>query len=380
MDDEFRGLFDLGDDFSYFNCAAIGPLPRAAVRAIEAGAARHARPWQISTIDWVDDVEERRAMFAELAGCGADSIGLVPAASYGLATAARNLDARPAQKVLVLAEDFPSSVYTWHAFARRTGCDILTVERAPDQSWTDAVLDALDEKVAIASVPSVHWTDGALIDLEAVGAAARAVGAALVVDASQSFGAMPMDLGMIRPDFLVSVGYKWLLGPYGLSYLYVAEAHREGTPLEENWLLRAGSEDFARLVDYVDEYRPGARRFDVGERSAFELTKAATASLAMIRDWTIEAVSARLGRITARIESEARGLGLATTSGPLRCPHIIGLALPSAAAGQAPAIFEKARVQVGFRGRAVRIAPHMYTNAADIERLVGALAEITALA
>lgn len=380
MDDEFRGLFDLGDDFSYFNCAAIGPLPRAAVRAIEAGAARHARPWQISTIDWVDDVEERRALFADLAGCGADSIALVPAASYALATAARNLDAGPGRKVLVLAEDFPSSVYTWRAFAARTGCEIVTVERAKDGNWTDAVLAALDDRVAIASVPTVHWTDGALVDLEAVGAAARGVGAALVVDASQSFGAMPIDLGTVRPDFLAAVGYKWLLGPYGLSYLYVGEAHRGGTPIEENWLQRAGSEDFARLVDYVDEYRPGARRFDVGERSAFELTKAASASLAMIRDWTILGVSARLGKVTARIEAAARDLGLATTSGPLRCPHILGLALPPAAADKAAGIFRAANVQVGFRGRAIRIAPHMYTNAADVDRLVCALTEIAALA
>jgi selenocysteine lyase/cysteine desulfurase len=380
MDDEFRGLFDVSNDFAYFNCAAIGPLPHAAVRAIEAGAARHARPWQISTVDWVDDVEERRALFAALAGCDADSIALVPSASYGLATAARNLDAGPGQRVLVLAEDFPSSVYTWRAFARRTGCEILTVERAPDRSWTEAILDALDYRVAVVSVPTVHWTDGALVDLEAVGAAARAVGAALVVDASQSFGAMPMDLGMIRPDFMVAVGYKWLLGPYGLSYLFVGEAHLEGTPLEENWLQRAGSEDFARLVDYVDEYRLGARRFDVGERSAFELTKAASASLAMIRDWTIPRVSTRLGWVTERIEVAARDRGLATTSGPIRCPHILGVALPAAATGSAAAIFKSANVQVGYRGRAVRIAPHMYTNRADCLRLIGALAEIAALA
>ena len=189
-----------------------------------------------------------------------------------------------------------------------------------------------------------------------------------------------MDIGRIRPDFLVAVGYKWLLGPYGLSYLYVGEAHLEGRPLEENWLQRAGSEDFARLVDYVDEYRPGARRFDVGERSAFELTKAASVSLAMIRDWTIHRVSVRLGEVTDRIEEASRGQGLATTSGPLRCPHILGLALPPAAADKAAGIFKAANVQVGFRGRAVRIAPHMYTNRADCLRLIGALAEIAALA
>ena len=380
MRNDDRSLFDLPDDLAYFNCASVAPLPFAARREIEAGASRHAQPWTISTTQWIDDVEERRTLFAALAGTGADAIALVPAASYGLAVAAGNLDAGPGRFVLLPADDFPSDVYTWRSFARRTGCDILTVSRAPGESWTDAVLRQLDERVAVVAVPNVHWTDGALFDLAPIGAKAREVGAKLVVDASQSFGVMPLDLAAVRPDFLVAVGYKWLLGPYGLSYLYVAEAHRNGRPLEENWIQRLGSEDFARLIDYEDRYRPGARRFDVGQRSAFELTRAASASLRQIADWGISNISGRLGGVTGRIEAAARELGLATTSGPARCPHLLGLALPPKAAGPAAAIFSEANVHVGFRGPAVRIAPHMYTTDADVDRLTGVLAAIAALA
>jgi selenocysteine lyase/cysteine desulfurase len=372
---DHRDLFEIPDDLAYFNCASVGPLPRAAVAEIAAAAERRARPWGLADPDWIGDAEERRALFAELAGADADAIALVPAASYGIATAARNLAARPDQSVLLLADDFPSSVYTWRSFAARTGCGLITVERRPGGTWTEAVLAALDERVAVVSVPAVHWTDGALVDLVAVAAKAREAGAALVIDASQSFGAMPLDLAAVRPDFLVAVGYKWLLGPYGLSYLYVDEARREGVPLEENWLQRLGSEDFARLVDYEDRYRPGARRFDMGERSAFELTRAATASLLLFREWTIAGVAGRLAGITGRIEAAARGLGIDTSSGPSRGGHLLGLALP-VAADTARAAFKKHNVFVGFRGRAVRIAPHMYTNDADVDRLTAALAEL----
>ena len=110
----------------------------------------------------------------------------------------------------------------------------------------------------------MHWTDGSLIDLAAVSARAQDVGARLVIDGSQSIGAMPLDVGALQPDFVVTVGYKWLLGPFGLGYLYVAEQHRNGEPIEHNWIVRSGSEDFARLIDYRDTYQPGARRFDVG--------------------------------------------------------------------------------------------------------------------
>src|SRR4030095_1851109 len=104
---------------------------------------------------------------------------------------------------------------------------------------------------------------------------ARETGAALVVDASQALGAIPLDLAAVRPDYLVSVGYKWLLGPFALGYLYVAEDRCDGVPLEENWISRLGSEDFGALPDYQDRYQPGARRFDVGQRTPFETTPAA---------------------------------------------------------------------------------------------------------
>src|SRR6185437_13833790 len=110
-----------------------------------------------------------------------------------------------------------------------------------------------------------------LVELEPVAVRAREVGAQLVIDGSQSIGAMPLNVHTLRPDFLVTVGYKWLLGPFGLGYLYIAEQHRRGEPLEENWISRADSQDFARLVDYRDDYQPGARRFDVGQRTHFEL-------------------------------------------------------------------------------------------------------------
>ena len=156
--------------------------------------------------------------------------------------------------------------------------------------------------MAIVSVPNVHWIDGAFVDLAAIAARCRELGARLVVDGSQSVGALPLDVGAIRPDFLVTVGYKWLLGPFGLGYLYVDERHHAGEPIEQNWINREGSEDFSRLVDYRDEYQPGARRFDVGQRTSFMLTPMAIAALTQILDWGVETIYRELRAITARID------------------------------------------------------------------------------
>lgn len=226
----------------------------------------------------------------------------------------------------------------------------------------------------MVSVPNVHWTDGALVDLPRVAARSREVGARLVIDGSQSVGAMPLDVEQLQPDFLVTVGYKWLLGPFGVGYLYVAEEHRGGEPLEENWILREGSEDFARLVDYRDEYQPGARRFDVGQRTNFELTPMAVAGLEQLLDWQVPRVAAALAERTADIAQRVADLGLHPLPGDQRGPHMLGVRLPERVhASVLPALAE-ANCFAAVRGQALRISPHLNNTDDDVERLSRALA------
>ena len=371
-----RELFDIPDDVAYFNCASLAPLLRASVAAGAAASARRARPWLTGGRDWFTEAEERRALFAELAGVDPEGVALVPATSYGLAVAAANLTARPGQRVLVLAGDYPSNRYTWQRFAGRTGAEVVTVERRDGQRWGEAVVAALDERVAVVAVLATHWTDGGSVDLAAIGARAREAGAALVVDASQAVGAMPLDWRRIRPDYLVTVGYKWLLGPFALGYLYVAEPHRDGVPLEENWISRLGSEDFAALVDYQDRYQPGARRFDVGQRTHFETTPMATAALRQLLDWEVPRIAATLGRLTGRIQREVEAIGLRLTSSD-RVPHMLGIDLPDQALGAVAGALADAGVYAGVRGSSLRVSPHLWTTDQDVERLVSALTKAT---
>jgi selenocysteine lyase/cysteine desulfurase len=368
-----RELFELPDGVAYFNCAGLAPLLKASVAAGQAALQRRAQPWRTGAGDWFEAAERRRALFARLAGVDADGVALVPASSYGLAVAAANLTAGPGERVLVLAEEFPSGFYTWQRLARRTGATLAAVARQPGQRWAEAVIEALDERTAVVAVPAVHWTDGGLVDLPAVAAAARAAGAALVVDASQSLGAMPLDVDAVRPDFLVTVGYKWLLGPLGVGYLYVAERHRDGVPLEENWISRVGSEDFTRPTAYEDRYRGGARRFDVGQRSLLEATPIAVAALEQLLDWGVERVALTLGEVTGRIERQARARGLTVTS-PDRGPHLLGIHLPAPRRQAVAAALAAAGVHAVVMGPRVRVSPHLWTTGHDVDRLVGTLA------
>lgn len=364
-----RHLFDIPDDIAYLNCAYMGPLPRAAREAGEAAAGRKSRAWEITPRDFFTETETARELFAALIGATAEDIAIVPAASYGIAVAAANLHLPPGRRALVLAHQFPSNLYSWQELAEREGGEVVTVARPEDGDWTRSILQAIDERTAIAALPNCHWTDGGLIDLVRIGARLREVGAALVIDATQSLGALPIDMRAVRPDFLVAATYKWLLGPYSYGFLYVAPGRQDGRPIEQNWIARGGSEDFARLVDYRSDFQPGARRFDVGEKANFGLTPVAIASLRQIHDWGVPEVQATLRRRTDAIAARAHNLGLTAAPASLRAGHFLGLRFPGAVPEGLPEKLAAARVYVSVRGPAMRITPHLYNTDADIDRL-----------
>jgi selenocysteine lyase/cysteine desulfurase len=262
--------------------------------------------------------------------------------------------------------------------AQRTGARHVTVPRPADDDWTTALLAHIDAATGLVAVPHCHWTDGGLIDLETVGAACRRVGAALCVDATQSLGALPLDVTRIDPDFLVAASYKWLLGPYSLGFLYVAPRWQTARPVEHGWIARRGSEDFAGLVNYRDEFQAGARRFDVGERSNFALMPVVQASLELISAWTVPRVLATLMRRTAAIADRARSeFGIDSVPHRRRAGHYLGLRFAGGVPDDLPQRLAAAKVYVSVRGRAMRVTPHVWATDDDVEKLFAVLSAAT---
>jgi selenocysteine lyase/cysteine desulfurase len=371
-----RQAFDIPPEIAYFNTASLSPHLHRVREAGERALDRRGRPWTISSADWFSDVERLRGLFGRLIGADAEGVALVTATSYGFAVAARNLRLRSGDRILVLAGEYPSGIFSWRTAARKTGAEIVTVVREPGETWTDAILSVLDERIRVVSVPQVHTTDGALVDLEAVADRTHALGARLVIDACQSAGVMPIDVERLRPDFLVTVGYKWLLAPFSLAYLYVADEHRDGEPLEENWIVRVGAEDFTGLDDYSDEYQPGARRFDMGARTSFNLTPMAIAAIEQLLEWRLPRIAATLQETTATLAARASELGLRPPPADRRAPHILGLGLPAEARERALPALAAANCFAAMRGGSLRIAPHLHTTPEDVDRLIGALAGV----
>ena len=377
MNPSDRTFFDIPREITFLNTANIGPRLKAVSEAGRKAIGVFASPWAITASDWFRGPELLREMFARFISVDADSVSLIPSVSYGIAVAAKNIPISSNASIVVVEEQYPSNIYAWRRRAQESRANLRVAQRSDSKPLTESVLSLIDSNTAVVAIPNCHWTDGELLDLVAIGEAARTAGAALVIDASQSLGALPIDFEMVQPDFVVSVGYKWLLGPYGLGYLYVNKKwHQDGVPLEESWLNRRGSEDFSRLVDYVDEYRPGARRFDFGEFPQFISVPMAMAAISQLNSWGTAYIKDELSIRTRSIRDFCGQLGLETLPAEHSVEHIVGFRLPM---GQKPtklgAALTSANIYVSVRGDKIRVAPHLHTDAHDLDRFCSVLEE-----
>ncbi|MHC4925345.1 MAG: aminotransferase class V-fold PLP-dependent enzyme [Planctomycetota bacterium] len=376
-----RAAFGLPADLHYLNCAYMGPLPTVTEEAGIAGIRKKRVPIGIAPADFYDGSDELRGLFATLVNApNPTDVAILPGASYGVAIAARNLPMAAGQNVVLTHEQFPGNVHAWTRKAREAGGEVRFVT-PPEGSgrgaaWNEMIFDAIDGDTAIVALPHVHWTDGTLFDLVAVGRRCRDVGAAFVLDATQSVGALPLDVQEIQPDALIVAAYKWLLGPYSLALGYFSERLQDGTPLEETWIGRDKSEDFQNLVDYQDAYQPGALRYDVAERSNFTLVPMAIESLKLLAAWRPERIQAYCADLTRDLLPEAAGLGFSVEDTAYRGSHLFGLRMPEGIdlAGLKGAL-ERRNVWASLRGSALRLSPNVYNDAGDVDALLEGLTE-----
>jgi len=371
-----RHLFSIPQEVAYFNTAYMSPLMNSVVDAIDQGTRMKSTPWKLRIPDFYGSVDRARELFANLMNADAEGIAVVPSASYGIETAAKNITVGPGRRVVMLADQFPSHVYPWRRLVRDQGGELLSVAQPKGSSLTEAVLTSIDERCAVAALPNVLWTNGAIVDLVAIRAKCDEVGAALVLDLTQSAGAMVTDFAAIRPDFAVVACYKWMMSPYATGFLYAAPHRRDGEPLEEGWITRKDSQDFAGLVNYTDEYAPGAVRYDMGERANFALMPGVVAALEQLTEWGISNIEKTLAARNSALSSHLGALGLTPMPDHARGPHFIGAELPKGAPKDLLARLAASDVHLSERGGSLRITPHLWNNEEDFDRLIWELRAI----
>ena len=364
--------FQRHPDRLYLDCAAQGPQLRAARRALAQVAADPAWGWRGDPSTWRPRIEALRTLAAGLFDGNVDGVALVPSAAHALSIAAANLPLQAGDSVLLLHDEFPSNVLPWRQRCLDVGAQLVFARRTPGGDWTRAILDALAStpRITVLALSQVHWIDGTQVDLDRIAPAARAHGARLVLDLSQSLGALRVDLAAWQPEFVASVGYKWLLGPYGLAYLWAAPRWRQhGRPLEHGWMARDGDALWQVGSHGVAPLLAGARRFDADGVCDAARLAAAQAGLEQVLAWSSEGLEEAL---CARVDALWRALraeGLGAWLPPGACAHFCGLRLPARAAEAIVAGLRTDGVAATWRQRHLRIAPHLHVSARRLAAL-----------
>ncbi|MCW5910598.1 MAG: aminotransferase class V-fold PLP-dependent enzyme [Cyclobacteriaceae bacterium] len=374
-----RAKFSLPRSNTYLNCAYMSPLLKAVERQGVAGILKKRNPATISAHDFFTDTEKIRKEFAKLIRAEPNRVVLVPSVSYGMANVMNNIRLSSKDNIVVAAEQFPSNYYPWQRLQHDTGVQIKVV--APPEAtldrgrhWNDRLLEAIDSQTKLVALGNVHWTDGTLFNLKEIRKRSRDVGALLVIDGTQSVGALPFYADEINPDALICAGYKWLMGPYSLGLAYYGEYFNNGKPVEENWISRLHSEDFAGLVNYRQEYQPGMLRYEVGERSNFILAPMLLEALKQINQWKPERIQQYCASITQKPVALLRDAGYWIEDEAWRGYHLFGVRLPQGADINAvKKRMIKNKISVSFRGNAIRVSPHVYNSESDMMKLARAL-------
>jgi selenocysteine lyase/cysteine desulfurase len=373
-----RDLFEIPRHICYLNAASYSPLPLRTLEAGRAAVGRKGTPWTLDAGFANDQHERARLAAGRLINADPADIALIPSVSYGVATAAKVLTIDRGTRVIVLENDHSSPVLEWQTRADAQGFAIETVRRPDDGDWTSAVLAAIERSgappVSLASISSVHWSDGGLIDVEKVGAALRRRGASFVIDATHSAGVLTMDVRRLDPDFVIFPTYKWLLGPYGRAFLYIARRHHGGIPLEQT---SSGRRDVRaeNAVYFADPgYVADARRFDMGERDHFISMEMASIGMEMMAEWGPSAIVQRLLMLTERIAAGLHDIGISVPEARLRAPHILSLGFKDGLPAGLVEGLAGEGVFVAARLGRMRVSPHVYNDSADTDRFVAALA------
>lgn len=372
-----RSAFQMPSGHVYLNCAYMAPLLKRVEQAGIEGIRVKRNPAAVSVDDFFSETTKLRREFARLINGDASRVVIIPSVSYGMANVVKNLKVTASNNIVVAAEQFPSNYYPWQSLQQETGVKIKVV--SPPEAlynrgkhWNQRLLEAINADTKLVALGNVHWADGTLFNLKEISHRSKDVGALLVIDGTQSVGALPFDVKEIQPDALICAGYKWLMGPYSIGLAYYGEKFDTGKPVEENWINRLHSENFAGLVNYQSNYQPGALRYEVGEHSNFILVPMMLEALKQVNQWKPQAIQKYCKAITQEPIELLRKAGFWIEEEAYRGYHLFGIRLP-AGVDMVKKRIRKAKISVSFRGNAIRVSPHLYNTETDMMKLVKAL-------
>ncbi len=377
-----KHLFSLDPKVTYLNNAYRGPLLKASEQAALADLEKMRNPHLLKSDDFFTEVEEVKSLFANLVNCPAKQVALIPSTSYGFACVLNNWNPGKGKKAITVTDEFPSGYFSLQRWAEEHESPLVAIGPGPEKegignSWNQRILEEIDSNTGVVLISSVHWMNGVKFDLKQIGERCRAVGACLIVDGTQSVGALPIDVLDCKIDALICATYKWLLGPYSLAMAYFSERFNEGKPLEESWMNRKNSRNFSGLTEYQSDYLAGASRYDVGETSHFLTLPILKKSLEQILAWDPSRMQEYAGVLKQALVGFQANRNLPLEVNEFTANHLFSLPLPAGQdLNQVRSILEKEQISVSVRGSSLRVSINVFNEEKDIDHLIRVLASL----
>lgn len=380
-----KSLFQLDESITYLNGAYMSPLLKSVAEIGKQQVEAKLKPYLIAGDDFFMNAQAVKKEFSKLINAQNPSrIAIIPSVSYGLANVVKNVNVK-AKEIVVVAEQFPSNVYPWMELEETQNAKIITINPPENlenrgANWNSRVIEAINEQTGVVAISHTHWADGTLFNLKAIRKKTSEVGALLIIDGTQSVGVLPFDVQEVQPDALICAGYKWLMGPYGIGVAYYGPAFDNGMPIEQNWINRKDSKNFAGLVNYQDQYEAGAMRYSVGEQSNFILIPMLLKSLEQLNKWGVDNIQTYCRSIIQKPLESLKAKGYWVEDETFRGAHLFGIRKEGVPANQGEWDVEKVRttlekehIFVSIRGSSIRVSPNVYNTENDVKKLVEAL-------
>ena len=373
MNENIRKLFPVTEKYTYLNSAAVSPLPTPAVEAVLSQLKDVSENGTVNYTDWIDTKNRARALVAELLNVRAEQIAFMRNTSDGFASVANGMNWQAGDNIVSFEREFPANFYAWRMARDRFGVELRLCPERDGRIDTDELIGLIDENTRLVSISAVQFASGFRADLERIGEAARAVDALFAVDIIQAFGAHGFDLPAQHVDIASGASHKWLFSPEGCGMLYLSDKARERIdPTLVGWISVETPWDFD---DREQAFKSTALAWESGTGGS-SLFYGLEQSLKILHETGLKRIENYLEELTDYLCELVAGKNYEIVSSRAdgeKSQIVCIRSQNGLTSNEIAKRLEEENVIVSPRGDRLRIAPHFFNNASDIEKLAECL-------
>jgi selenocysteine lyase/cysteine desulfurase len=359
--------------WAYLDHAAVAPLSAPAQQKLVEWCGQATLDGDVHCPAWAKGVEDVRTAAASMISADREQVALVPNTTAGINIVAEGFPWRDGDNVVTRSDEFPSNQYPWLHQARR-GVETRRLRCPEGRLDMDELTAACDARTRVISLSWTTYAGGFRHDLDEICDFAHRRGILVFLDAIQGLGVYPLDVRQTPIDFLAADGHKWLLGPEGAGVFYLRREHLDLlTALGVGWNSVVNEHDFHR-IDLT--LKPNAIRYEGGSQNSAGIL-ALGASIELLNGYGAAAISQAVVDISELACERLRQIGATIFSDrtPKHRSGIVAFELPGKDSQELRRRCLAQHVVLSCRAGRLRISPHAYNNADDVDRLVAALTE-----